>query len=108
MSESTVESKDKVKSKTAIALDPKTEAATTVLTWGRSLGMLFALGAGAWSGFQAAETSDLLGGAIRAAMVWGMIAGTVLVGSKVMGAIIEATPPDAPAPEASTGEAVKQ
>jgi hypothetical protein len=102
--ESELESKSKIKN----TLDPSDVAAMNVLTWLRSFGMLFALAAGAWSGFQAAATSDLLGGAIRAAMVWGAIAGTVLVGSWVMGAIIWSTPPDAPKPESNNAEAVKQ
>ena len=103
--ETPVEEKTK---KSKNALDPSDLAAMNVLTWLRSFGMLFALAAGAWSGFQAAATSDLLVGAIRAAVVWGAIAGTVLVGSWVMGAIIWSTPPDAPKAESKNAEAVKQ
>jgi hypothetical protein len=105
---SDVESEVEIKSKSKNTLDSSDLAAMNVLTWLRSFGMLFALAAGAWSGFQAAATSDLLGGAIRAAVVWGAIAGTVLVGSWVMGAIIWSTPPDAPKVEATNTEAVKQ
>src|SRR5688500_6210835 len=106
MSEVQCESKPRSKSKSA--LDASDIAAMNVLTWLRSFGMLFALAAGAWSGFQAAATSDLLGGAIRAALVWGAIAGTVLVGSWVMGAIIWSTPPDAQKAETTSAESAKQ